>query len=224
MGFHQREQAYSIVQLKEYMPEYSNHMVYVQNRTASELRHSLYQVITESKALMYLRDFPIDRDELIQAAAEEGEKTAFKLSRLLEFQKILENLKNLRDHEPEKRWQAQYDLMLAQTVAFQVMAFEYRALMAQLVLKPRKPSKQPTADMSITFVVDHAQQPLAPKNLTARKYAEAKRLLEDVIAKHAKTPWADLAQDALNRGLSVELNEWRHNPKYDERSQFVPKF
>ena len=85
MGFHQREQAYSIVQLKEYMPEYSNHMVYVQNRTASELRHSLYQVITESKALMYLRDFPIDRDELIQAAAEEGEKTAFKLSRLLEF-------------------------------------------------------------------------------------------------------------------------------------------
>ena len=116
-------------------------MVYVQNRTASELQRSLHQVITESRALMYRRDFPINRDELIQATAKEGEKTAFKLSRLLEIQKILENLKNLRNCELEKHWQAQYDLMLAQTVAFQVTAFEYGALMAQLVLKPRKPSE-----------------------------------------------------------------------------------
>ena len=76
----------------------------------------------------------------------------------------------------------------------------------------------------MALVVDHAQQPLEPKNLAARNYAEAKRLLEDVIAKHAKTLWANLAQDALNCGLSVELNKWRHNPKCDERSQFVPKF
>ena len=44
MRIRQREQAYSIVQLKEYMPEYDNRMVYVQKRTASELRRSLYQV------------------------------------------------------------------------------------------------------------------------------------------------------------------------------------
>ena len=96
--------------------------------------------------------------------------------------------------------------------------------MAQLVLRPRKPTKQPTADMTVTFVVDHTQHPLAPKNLTAKKYAEARRLLDDVIAKHPKTPWADLAQDILDRGLSVELNEWCHSPKYEERFQFVPKF
>ena len=34
MRMRQREQLYSIVQLKEYMPEYDNRMVYVQNRTA----------------------------------------------------------------------------------------------------------------------------------------------------------------------------------------------
>ena len=42
----------------------------------------------------------------------------------------------LRDREPEKRWQAHYDLMLAQTVAFQVKAYEYRALMASIVNEP----------------------------------------------------------------------------------------
>ena len=118
MRLRQREQAYSIVQLKEYMPEYSNRMVYLQNRTASELRRSLYQVITASKALIYRRHFPTDQAELIQAAAEEAEKTTYKLSRLLEIQKVLENLKNLRDHEPEKRWRAHYDLMLRKLLRF----------------------------------------------------------------------------------------------------------
>ena len=63
-----------------------------------------------------------------------------------------------------------------------------------------------------------------PRNETAKKYAEAERLLKEVIARHPKTPWADLAQDALNRGFSVQLNEWHHNPKYYERAQFVPKY
>jgi len=65
---------------------------------------------------------------------------------------------------------------------------------------------------------------IVPKSETAKKYAEAKKLLEDVIAKHPKTPWADLAQDTLDRGFSVKLNEWHHNPKYADRWQFVPKY
>ena len=76
----------------------------------------------------------------------------------------------------------------------------------------------------ITWVVNHSKEPLAPRNETAKKYAEAERLLKEVIARHPKTPWADLAQDTLNRGFSVRLDEWHHNPKYYERSQFVPKY
>ena len=224
MRVHQREQAYSIAQLKEYMPEYDNRKIYVEKRTASELRRSIYQIITETKNFIYRREFPIDPSELVQDAAQEGDKATAKLDLLLQVQGHLEKLKNLRDREPEKRWQAHYDLMLAQTVAFQVKAFEYRALMAQIIQKPPVPGKQPTPDLAITWVVDHAKEPLAAKNLTAKKYAEAKRLLEDVIANHPKTPWADLAQDTLDRGFSVKLNEWHHNPKYAERPQFVPKY
>jgi len=224
MRVRQREQAYSIVQLKEYLPEYDNRMVYVQNRTASELRRSIFQIITETKGFIYRRDFSIDPDELAQAAVQEGDKATEKLNLLLRVQDHLEKLKNLRDREPEKRWRAHYDLILAQTVAFQVKAFEYRALMAQIIQKPPVPSKQPTPDLAITFVVDHAREPLAAKNLTTKKYVEAKRLLEDVIAKYPKTPWADLAQDTLDRGFSVKLNEWHHNPKYADRAQYVPKY
>jgi hypothetical protein len=213
MRFRQREQAYSIVQLREYMPEYANRLVYLQNRTSSELRRSLFEVINESRVLIYRRAFPTDKAELVQAAAAEEQRTTPKLNRLKEIQKYLENLKNFRDHEPEKRWQAHYDLMLAQTVAFQVKAIEYRALMGELGRDPRRLGKLPTAELTITFVVDHSRKPIAPKHLTAKKYAEARRLLEDVIAKHPGTPWADLAQDTLDRGLSVELNEMVSQPK-----------
>jgi predicted TIM-barrel fold metal-dependent hydrolase len=40
--------------------------------------------------------------------------------RLLAIQSRLESLQKLRDREPLKRWQAHYDLILAQTVAYQV--------------------------------------------------------------------------------------------------------
>jgi hypothetical protein len=184
----------------------------------------LHALVVEGAKFLYRRDFPIAPDELVKAALEEGEKAGFKLNTLLAVQERLENLKKLREREPEKRWQAHFDLMLAQTVAFQVKAYEYRALMASIAQNPPRPKKQPGPEMMITWVVNHSTKPLAPKNLTAKKYAEAERLLKDVIARHPKTPWADLAQDALNRGLSVQFDEWHHNPKYYERAQFVPRY
>ena len=224
MRVRHREQAYSITQLKEYLPEYDNRLTYVEKRTASPLRQTMHAVVLEGRNFLYRRDFPIEHQELVKLAMEEGQKASAKLNYLLAIQERLEALRKVRDREPEKRWQAHYDLMLAQTVAFEVKAYEYRALMASIVNKPPVPKTPGGPDLVITWVVDHAQEPLAPKNATAKKYAEAKRLLEDVIARHPKTPWADLAQDAINRGFSVKFNEWHHNSKYYDRAQFVPKY
>jgi hypothetical protein len=224
MRVRQREQAYSITQLKEYRPEYDNRSSYVEKRNSSPLRQLLHAIVVEGKDFLYRREFPVGSEEVVKAALEEGPKATFKLNLLLEIQTRLENLKKLREREPEKRWQAHYDLMLAQTVAFQVKAYEYRALMASIAQSPPQPKRQPGPDLMITWVVNHSTKPLAPRNLTAKKYAEAERLLKDVIARHPKTPWADLAQDALNRGLSVQCDEWHHNAKYYDRSQFVPRY
>jgi von Willebrand factor type A domain len=224
MRMRHREQAYSITQLKEYMPEYDNRLTYIEKRTASPLRRPLYEIVSQAKDYRYQRDFPVELPKLVAEALREGQKADLKLGALLAIQKRLEELHLARDREPQKRWQAHYDLMLAQTVAFQVKAYEYEALMASIVQRPPTPRAQPRADLMITWVVDHAREPLAPRNKTAKKYLEAERLLKEVIAKHPKTPWADLAQDTLNRGFSVKLNEWHHNPDYYNRSKFVPKY
>ncbi len=224
MRVRQRERAYSITELKEYLPEYKNRLNYVEERNSSPLRRLLYAIVLEGKGLIYRRDFPIQPQELIKAALEEGQKATVKLNVLLDVQKRLESLASVRDREPERRWQAHYDLMLAQTVAFQVKAYEYRALMASIVKATPVPKRPAGPDLVITWVVNHSKTPLAPKNETIKKYAEAERLLKEVIIRHPKTPWADLAQDTLSRGFSVQFDEWHHNPKYYERSQFVPKY
>jgi hypothetical protein len=224
MRVRQREKAYSITQLKEYIPEYDNRLTYMEKRNSSPLHQLLHLIVVEGKNFIYRRDFPIEVEKLVQAAVEEGEKATFKLNALLDIQKRLEAGGRQRDREREKRWQAHYDLMLAQTVAFQVKAYEYRALMASIATAPPQPKQPPGADLVITWVVNHSKKPLARVNETSKKYAEAERLLKDVIARHPKTPWADLAQDTLDRGFSVQFDEWHHNPNYYERSQFVPKY
>jgi hypothetical protein len=224
MRVRHREQAYSITQLKEYIPEYDKRLAYIERRNHSPLRTGLHAIVQQSGNYIYRRDFPIEPQELVKAAMEEGEKATMRLNALLDIQKQLEALRKNRDREPERRWQAHYDLMLAHTVAFEVMAYEYSALMAAIAKSPPAPKGQPKPDLVVTWVVDHAKAPLAPRRITAKKYAEAEGLLKDVIAGHPRTPWADLAQDTLDRGFSVQLNEWHHNPKYGDRWQFVPKY
>ncbi|AMV40835.1 vWA domain-containing protein [Planctomyces sp. SH-PL62] len=220
----QREKTYSIAALKEFVPEYASREAYVQRRAESDLRRILSGLVAETRELRYRREFPIEAQGQASAALAEIPQVSERLTALVDVQKRLEALKKYREREPERRWRAHYDLMLAQTVVFQIKAYEYRALMQRLVRDPQKPTKQPTPDVSIDFVVDHSSKPLAPEAETAKKYVEARRLLDDVVAAYPNTPWADLAKDTLARGFSVILNQWEHSPKYNERSQYVPKY
>ncbi len=231
MRVRQREKAYRIADLKEYVPDYANRAAYMAIRQKSEFRRTLYEVIQTTRwqpgagePHYYRRHFPIDPAQLVPACKEAYDQATVRLNLLLKIQERLEGLQKLRDREPEKRWQAHYDLILAQIVAYQIKSFEYRATVEEMGKKPPRPNKMPTPDLVVEWVIDHSHDRKAPKDKTEKKYAEATKLLKEVIARHPKTPWADLAQDELDRGLGTQRNEWHHNPKYDERAKLVPKY
>lgn len=96
--------------------------------------------------------------------------------------------------------------------------------MASIAQRQPRSKHQATPDNLVMWVVNHSSERLAPHSETAKKYAEAERLLKEVVVRHSKTPWADLAKDILDRGLSVRFDEEVHNAKYYERAQFVPKY
>ena len=79
------------------------------------------------------------------------------------IQKRLESLQKHRDREPEKRWQAHYDLMLAQIVAYQVKSYEYRACLEEMVKTKPVPKEKPTPDMTVNWVLAPLARPQGPQ-------------------------------------------------------------
>lgn len=232
MRVRQREKAYSIKDLKEYVPAYESRAAYVAARNKSEFRRTLYEIIQLTRpkdgdpGFTFRRHFPIDPQELLPACQEAMANAKDKLARLLQIQARLDSpqFQRLRDRETEKRWQAHYDLMLAQIVTYQIKAYEYGSCLEEMMKKPPRPTKMPSQDLVVEWVIDHSHDRKAPKDRTDKKYVEAERLLKLVMERHPKTPWADLAQDELARGFGAQRNEWHHNPRYDERAKLVPKY
>ena len=223
---HQREKAYSISTLKEYVPDYESRQAYVDRRNKSELRQTIREVIAITKDFPYRHHFPVIPEELLPAIEQELPLVNDRLQALIAIEKRLRGIEKLRDREPEKRWQAAYDLMLAQVVTYQIKAYEYRANLLEMAAKPPKPAKLPTPELSVAWSLDHNKQAKAPKEKTEKVYAEALRLCKLVIERHPLTPWADLAQDEINRGFSIQRNEWhhKHSAQFEERRKLVPKF
>jgi hypothetical protein len=220
----QREKAYRIADLKEYMPDYASRAAYVAHREKSPFRSRLRLVIERTRNFPFTTHFPIEPAAMIAKANEAGGLASLRLNDLLEIQNELEALRPLRDREPEKRWQAHYDLIRAQIVTYQIKSYEYRACLEAMVNNPPTLSRPLAPGEMVEWVLGHSKTRKAPREKTEKKYREAEALLLDVIARHPKTPWADLAQDEINRGFGVDRTEWRHNQKFGERAKLVPKF
>lgn len=224
-----REKAYSITTLKEYIPDYESRGAYLKRRENSDLRKTLHDIIVETKGYPYRRHYSIELEKLIEEMTAEAPIVRERLANLMVIEKKLKSIRKLREHEPEKRWQASYDLMLAQIVAYQVKAYEYLACLDEMVAEMRKgtlkPKRMPIPNqLDVTWYIEHDTRPKAPTHETAKKVAEAKALLEAVIKLHPNTPWADLAQDEINRGFSCGRHEWNVSPQYNERAKLVPKY
>jgi len=221
-----REKAYSIDALKEYVPDYESRPAYLERRARSEFRRTLFEVIEETRTYAYRHHYPVFPEQLLPAIEQELPVVSARLANLMAIDKKLRQIEKLRNREPEKRWQAAYDLMLAQIVAYQIKAYEYRANLLEMAAKPPIPKQMPNPELFVDWTLDHSHDMKAPKEKTEKAYAEAKRLFELVIERHPNTPWADLARDEINRGFSVKRNEWhhKHSTRYEERAKLVPKF
>ncbi len=230
MRIRQREKAYSMATLKEYVPSYDGREPYFDRRNKSELGRLLHEIIAvTSKDFVHRRGYSIVPDVCIQEMIAEGPRARARLEQYMIMEKRLKAAKNLRDREPDKRWQAHYDLMLAQVVAYQVKTYEYLACLDETIALYRKnalkPSKMPEeGKLTVNWVINHAVETKAPKSETEKKYAEARQLMDQVIKNHPNTPWADLAKDELNRGFSCRRDEEHHGPGYAEREKLVPKY
>ncbi|MBC8873179.1 MAG: VWA domain-containing protein [Planctomycetes bacterium] len=153
--------------------------------------------------------FSIQYPEFVkQARIEQAKATKF-IVYLAAVQKVMEGGAMHREQEADPRWQANYDLIYAQIVAYQARIWEYGASLEEFIKNPKTAplTKSPNLRLVHWDVTTRAQI------LTeeSKPYIErATELFNVVVANHPGTPWAARAQRELKRGFGVDFR-----PDYD---------
>jgi hypothetical protein len=121
---------------------------------------------------------------------------------LVELQDALELMEKVgkeRDREPSKRWQAHYDYILARLLMRIVYVHEYNVAIAK-VKREELPKLEPNLHNGWRLASqERIQSPKEIKDLAA----DARKLLNRLIAEHPGTPWEVLAKRELGTALGL---------------------
>lgn len=143
-------------------------------------------------------------EQFAREARREQAKARDYLVYLGRVQKALERGAHLREQEADPRWQANYDLIYAQLVAYQARMWEYNAALEAFVKKPPAVPLAKPPDLRLV----HWNVTVRAQTLTkeSRPYIErASELFRIVMDNHPGTPWAGRAHGELQRGFGVDF-------------------
>lgn len=218
---------YELEAMRPYKPDLSSRQELFMGRDKSPLQSLLWKVIydlnpynKESAKVVEMRlEFGIEPQAFLQQVRQEQTKARLFINYLAEAQKAMEQGKRLREQEAEPRWQANYDLIYAQSIAYQARLYEYGVCLEEFLNDMRKAvqKNEPIAplfkapNLRLTNWDITTQRNIRTKE--AEPYIErSTQLLKEVIAKHPGTPWAARAEHELQRGFGVKFVPEYHGP------------
>lgn len=212
---------YELERMRAYLPDLSAREDYARRTQQSELRSGISRVIAmfdpenpERASEIVLPTYFSPRPQEFLNESRAAQKTAEKMVRSLhEAEVLLDSLRPQRQRESSQRWQANYDLLLAQLVAYKARTYEYGAYLEAFIKAP-KPIKNPLGAFKKTthWAVTSKAETIAGV-VTAGHIARAMELFAGVIRDHPGTPWAARAEHELARGFGVDLVEHYSDPR-----------
>lgn len=228
------KQRYELEQMRPYVPDLRSRLEVIQDRDNSQMRMLLWQVINDlnpynpqiSKAIEMRMGFSPKPDEFVRQAVESQIQARAYLPYLARAQKALEKIRPLREREAAPRWQANYDLMYAQLIAYQARIFEYGAYLEWFMKNPKVVPLTKSPNLTLTHWEIHTRKELLRPEESQSYIDLADELFEAVIHEHPGTPWAARAKDEQVRGYGVGLVPV-YEPPYPQPSgplQPIPKY
>lgn len=219
---------YDAYSMRDFLPDLSMRRDYVLERDHSPFRKAIARVINDldpvggpngnldpslSNAEVRVGGFPLDRAQFAGDAERNIQKGAELLKLFESAERALESVRPMRDREKSPRWRANYDLIYAQVVAYQVRLQEYVWYLAEFSKSPKDVKNalgegRPTTSWKLQTV---ARQLKPTETKGARDRAE--ELFRKLIKEYAGTPWAARAQEELKRGYGLELVEDYEDPR-----------
>jgi len=197
--------------MEQYKPEWEPVDVYARRTESSRVRKTLAEVFAGCQAI-----HPTHWLTHLERIKSQTKTESKKARDLLQFVDRaideLEPLKSRSRHEKHatKRWEANYDLAMAQLYKLKFMAREYVHVTSQALRKGfPKPKKRRKFNL---FAVTHDSQATdaASGRRGNREMAKAREMFAQVVDKHRGTPWADVAAQQLKRTTPLTMRPAFH--------------
>jgi hypothetical protein len=209
---------YELERLQIYKPDLRSRVEAFRDRDEYPLRTFIWQVVNDlnpyvqrNKRVELRHTFSKDPAVFLQQVRDEQSRATMMLRYLADAEKILEKAAIYREQEPEPRWQANYDLMMAQVVAYQARVYEYGAFLEEFIKNPR----QFPLNKAPNLRLDHFHIRTKKKTLTeaAVAYVEkSNELFKITQENHPGTPWAARAEWELKRGFGIDITPVYYGP------------
>ncbi len=211
---------YDLEAMRPFLPDLRSRLEVLQDRDQYPLRSVIWQAISDlnpyneraQRVVELEHDFPVAFAELAGVVRENQLKAKLLIRYMAEVEAILVAGTKYREQEADPRWQANYDLICAQLVAYQARVYEYgvgleaflRNYAAELKRHPPRRGDE---------VLHSWHLRLRDRTLTQESvpYIErAGEMLEGVAEEYRGTPWAARAEWEKRRGYGIYLG-----PYYD---------
>ena len=204
---------YKLKAMKPYLPDLNSRQYQFTKRDETPLRTFIWQVILDLNPLneqtaeiIELRiRFSTDATTFLRQARQEQQKAKTYLIYLANAQKALETGYELRESELNARWQANYDLIYAQLIAYQARVYEYGAALEVFIRNPKTVPLMLPPNRSFVGWDITGQSKLSAAEVSQPYIERAVELFNTVIELHDGTPWSERATQELDRGFGLQL-------------------
>jgi hypothetical protein len=156
--------------------------------------------------------FSPDYPSFKQQAIIEQAKAIIYLEYLGRVEKTIAKMEKQRREEASPRWQANYDLIYAQVIAYQARMYEYGAYLEEFIRKPKVVPLQKAPNLHLAAWDITTRQKTITGDKIKHHVDRATAMFQAIMETHAGTPWAARAEYELKRGYGVELIEIYHGP------------
>ncbi|MEZ6088146.1 MAG: VWA domain-containing protein [Pirellulaceae bacterium] len=225
-----QKERYELDALRPYRPDLRARIEAFADRKAFPLRTLIWSVIQDlnphapgnDKAVELRVEFSINPPEFIQQVRQNQVKAKMHLQYMAAAEKALLDGKKLREQEADPRWQANYDIILAQLIAYQARVYEYGVALEEFIKQPKTAEKMKGGKVFVHWDIRTVAK---TRTEEAKPYIErARRLFEEIAVVHPGSPWSARAQWELRRGFGVDVVADYHDPVVEVKNPSpIPK-
>jgi hypothetical protein len=211
---------YALEAMRRYLPDLRSRLEVKQEIDESLLRTMLEKVVYDlnpydpeiSKIIEMRVRFSPDYPSFKQQAIIEQAKAIIYIEYLARVEKTIAKMEKQRREEASPRWQANYDLIYAQTIAYQARMYEYGAYLEEFIRNPKQVPLLKAPNLHLAAWDITTRQKTITGDKIKHHVERSNAMFQAVMETHAGTPWAARAEYELKRGYGVELIEVYHGP------------